>query len=64
VHAVLDRHGLVNHDRRRRHKAQGTALSKPTRPNDLWCADYKGEFMKCYQMFRNSENGMSKNITP
>ena len=45
VHAVLDRHGLVNHDRRRRHKAQGTALSKPGLPNDLWCADYKGEFM-------------------
>ena len=20
-------------------------MSKPTRPNDLWCADYKGEFM-------------------
>ena len=25
--------------------AQGTTLSKPTNPNDLWCADYKGEFM-------------------
>jgi PAS domain-containing protein len=32
--------------RRRRHfKAQGTSLSRPDRPNDLWCADYKGEFM-------------------
>ena len=28
-----------------RYNAQGTALSQPTRPNDLWCADYKGEFM-------------------
>src|SRR5579862_1897433 len=47
VHAVLDRHGLVvNKGRKRRqHDAQGTHLSKPTRPNDLWCADYKGEFM-------------------
>ena len=26
-------------------KAQGTPLSRPLRPNDLWCADYKGEFM-------------------
>jgi putative transposase len=45
VHAVLYRHGLVTHRRRRRHKAQGTALSRPLTPNDLWCADYKGEFM-------------------
>jgi putative transposase len=45
VHAVLDRHGLVNHGRKRRYKAQGIALSRPLSPNDLWCADYKGEFM-------------------
>jgi putative transposase len=45
VHAVLDRHGLVNRPRRRRYKAEGTALSHPLLPNDLWCADYKGEFM-------------------
>jgi putative transposase len=46
VHAVLDRHGLVTRGRKTRyHRAQGTTLSKPTRPNDLWCADYKGEFM-------------------
>ncbi len=45
VHAVLDRHGLVSSSRRPRHKAQGTSLSRPTTPNDLWCADYKGEFM-------------------
>ena len=45
VHAVLDRHGLVTRGRRRRHRAQGTTLSAPTRANDLWCADYKGEFM-------------------
>ncbi len=45
VHAVLDRHGLVTHRRRRRHRAEGTTLSRPTQPNALWCADYKGEFM-------------------
>ena len=45
VHAVLDRHDLVSRGRRRRYRAQGTTLSKPVRPNDLWCADYKGEFM-------------------
>jgi putative transposase len=45
VHAVLDRHGLVSRGRKRRYKAQGTPLSRPLHPNDLWCADYKGEFM-------------------
>ena len=45
VHAVLDRHGLVTRRKRRRYKAQGTPLSRPTTPNELWCADYKGEFM-------------------
>ena len=45
VHAVLDRRGLVMRRRRRRYRAEGTALSQPTQPNDLWCADYKGEFM-------------------
>jgi putative transposase len=45
VHAVLFRHGLVTHGRKRRYKAKGTALSRPSLPNDLWCADYKGEFM-------------------
>jgi putative transposase len=45
VHAVLERHGLVKKRKRRRNKAKGTALSKARRPNELWCADYKGEFM-------------------
>jgi putative transposase len=42
---VLDRRGLVKRRKRRRHKAKGTQLTHVTRPNDLWCADYKGEFM-------------------
>jgi len=46
IHAVLDRHGLVKSSlRKRRYKAQGTPLSNMQNPNDLWCADYKGEFM-------------------
>jgi transposase InsO family protein len=44
VHAVLDRQGLVKRARQRRHKAQGTSLSHARAPNDLWCADFKGEF--------------------
>ncbi len=44
VHAVLDRHGLVARMGRRRTRAQGTPLSQAAKPNDLWCADYKGEF--------------------
>ncbi len=45
VHAVLDRQGLVKRRRRRGGHATATALSRPTDPNVLWCADYKGEFM-------------------
>jgi len=47
VHAVLDRNGLVNVRKRRNRKwkAQGTGLEAGKEANDLWCADYKGEFM-------------------
>jgi putative transposase len=45
VHAVLDRHGLVQRRSRRRSRAHGTTLTQPVQPNELWCADYKGEFM-------------------
>lgn len=44
IHAVLDRPGLVSRMGRRRNRAQGTPLSAGTQPNDLWCADFKGEF--------------------
>jgi transposase InsO family protein len=44
VHAVLDRHGLVKRMNKRRQRASGTPLSTGLASNDLWCADYKGEF--------------------
>jgi transposase InsO family protein len=44
IHAVLDRHDLVGHIAKRRTRANGTPLSEGAAPNDLWCADYKGEF--------------------
>lgn len=46
IHAVLDRNGLVNvRTGRKRYKAKGTPLAHVKNPNELWCADYKGEFM-------------------
>ena len=44
IHTVLDRHGLVKRGGRSRHRASGTPLSEGAAPNDLWCADFKGEF--------------------
>jgi transposase InsO family protein len=44
IHAVLHRHGLVKAIGRPRRRATGTALSPGAAPNDLWCADFKGEF--------------------
>lgn len=44
IHAVLDRRGLVKRGGGRRHRACGTPLSPGAAPNDLWCADFKGEF--------------------
>jgi transposase InsO family protein len=44
IHAVLDRHGLVRRMGKRRARATGTLLSQGASPNDLWCADFKGEF--------------------
>jgi transposase InsO family protein len=44
IHAVLDRHGLVKRLGRPRLRATGTLLSAGAAPNDLWCADFKGEF--------------------
>jgi transposase InsO family protein len=44
IHAALDRHGLVKRMNKRRQRASGTPLSAGLVPNELWCADYKGEF--------------------
>jgi len=44
IHAVLDRHGLVEHPRARRPRATGTPLGDALAPNDIWCTDFKGEF--------------------
>jgi transposase InsO family protein len=44
IHAVLGRHGLVKRTGGPRHRARGTPLSEGAGPNDLWCADFKGEF--------------------
>jgi putative transposase len=44
IHCILDRHGLVTRHKKRRYKAQGTPLVSTEIPNDLWCADFKGEF--------------------
>lgn len=47
IHALLDSHGLVakRRKRRKRTEASTTPLSQGKHPNDLWCADYKGEFL-------------------
>ncbi len=45
IHAVLDRQGLVKRKKRRRCTAQATPLAAARQPNELWCADYKSEFM-------------------
>ena len=45
IHALLDRHDLVIHPRKRNtFKSKGTHLSTPLRSNDLWCTDFKGQF--------------------
>ena len=47
IHAVLDRNGLVESKLRKKNvtSIQPMHLSNPATPNELWCADYKGEFM-------------------
>jgi putative transposase len=51
VHAILARNGLVKHQKRVRNRPLGTALSWSKNPNDIWCADYKGEFMLADQRY-------------
>lgn len=61
IHAVLDRHGLVKKRKARRYRAEGTDLQIAVRPNQLWCADYKGEFRLgnkkyCYPLTITDQN--------
>ena len=45
VAAILKRKGLIEKPRRRRkHRHPGQPLVEVQEPNDLWTADYKGEF--------------------
>ncbi len=45
-HTIFERNGLVKRRKRRtKPKLTGTWLSAPQEPNDLWCADFKGEFL-------------------
>ena len=44
IHAVLDRHGLVNGHGSRTASGDRNCIVSSATPNDLWCADYKGEF--------------------
>jgi len=51
IHAVLHRHGLVERRGRVHPRAQGTPLSLGQRPHELWCTDYKGEFLLAYRQY-------------
>jgi len=45
VHDILDRNGMVKSRlKRKRYLAEPTGLTLPKGPNQLWCADYKGQF--------------------
>jgi putative transposase len=44
ISRVLQRHGLVKPQGRRRARAQGTVLEDYTGPNAIWCLDFKGWF--------------------
>jgi transposase len=54
VHAVLDRHGLVQRARTRRNRANGTPLWAGAVPNALWCADFRS----------SSSSAMAATVTP
>jgi putative transposase len=56
IGAVLKRHGLVRPRRRRTHAPRElTGLTVGERPNDVWCVDFKGDFLlgdktRCYPL--------------
>lgn len=46
IHCVLDRHGLVKKKKRgKKFSSIAGYLSTPQHPNDLWCTDFKGQFI-------------------
>lgn len=52
VHCILDRHGLVDRQKRRNnYHATASYLSTPKSPNDLWCTDFKGQFRMKNQIY-------------
>jgi homeodomain-containing protein len=64
IHAVLDRYGLVERRGRVRRRAQGTALSVGQQSNDLWCTDYKGEFLLGNHQYRAKDStSLTKGFT-
>lgn len=46
IYSILDRNGLVKRrNHRRTHRSEGTHITSHTQaPNELWCADFKGQF--------------------
>lgn len=45
IGGVLKQEGLVRgHRRRIRHEAKPTSRTTPAAPNEVWCADFKGQF--------------------
>ena len=48
VHEILNRYDLVNHRRQGRRKDASeyfrTPMATSSRPNEVWCADFKGQF--------------------
>jgi putative transposase len=44
IHTLLRREGLVRQKRRRRAIAPAHHLTRPTAPNQVWTADFKGQF--------------------
>lgn len=45
IHTILQKHDLVKRRRARSvFKSTGTTLERPLQVNELWCADFKGQF--------------------
>lgn len=60
-HNILLRNNKVEKRRKRKYKAVGTNLRAANKPNDLWCADFKGQFrlgnkQYCYPLTVTDQN--------